>query len=87
MSTSSLGKEGWTMVALENPLLAPYELARVLNVSISWVRTHAAPSAKNRLPTKKIGNLIRFDLREVRQWLDEQRLQEKGTTESGVSNG
>lgn len=58
------------MVALENRLLAPYELARTLNVSISWVRTHSAPSCKNRLPVKKVGGLLRFDLQEVMAWLE-----------------
>ncbi len=59
------------MVAMEDHLLAPHELARILNVSVSWVRTHAAPSAKNRLPTKKVGGFLRFDLAEVRRWLEE----------------
>jgi hypothetical protein len=57
------------MVTLENRLLAPHELARVLNVSISWVRTHAAPSCRNRIPTKKVGGLLRFDLKEVMDWI------------------
>ena len=75
------------MVALENHLLAPHELARVLNVSVSWVRTHAAPSAKNRIPTKKVGGLLRFDLQEVRQWLDQQRVREERGPENEVQNG
>ena len=61
------------MVALENRLLAPHELARVLNVSLTWVRTHAAPSCKNRIPTKKVGGLLRFDLQEVMGWIETQR--------------
>jgi hypothetical protein len=34
-------------------LLGIVELARILNVPVSWVRTHAHPSAKTRLPAKK----------------------------------
>jgi excisionase family DNA binding protein len=55
-----------------NRLLMPYELARVLNVSVSWVRNHAAPSSKKRIPHKKVGGLLRFDLNEVMDWLNHQ---------------
>ncbi len=64
------------MVVVENRLLAPHELARVLNVSLSWVRTHTAPSCKKRIPTKKVGGLLRFDLEEVSKWLDQQNLRD-----------
>jgi predicted DNA-binding transcriptional regulator AlpA len=57
----------------ENRLLMPHELARILGVSISWVRTHAAPSSKCRIPTKKVGNLLRFDLQEVMNWINRQQ--------------
>ena len=50
-------------------LLMPHELARALNVSVSWVRNHAAPSCKNRIPTKKVGGFLRFDLKEVMDWV------------------
>ncbi len=53
-------------------LLLPHELAKVLNVTISWVRTHSAPSSKNRIPVKKVGNLLRYDLDEVMAWVEKQ---------------
>jgi hypothetical protein len=55
---------------IEDRLLLPHELARVLNVSVSWVRNHAAPSCRNRIPTKKVGGFLRFDLQEVMAWLE-----------------
>lgn len=61
------------MVTTDNHLLAPHELARVLNVSLSWVRTHSAPASKNRLPVRKVGGFLRFDLQEVQAWLRENR--------------
>lgn len=57
----------------ENRLLMPHELARTLGVSVGWIRNHAAPSAKNRIPVKKIGNFLRFDLEEVMTWVEAQR--------------
>ncbi len=54
---------------MEKRLVLPYEVARALGVSVSWVRTHAAPSAKNRMPVQKVGNLLRFDLDQVFEWI------------------
>ena len=53
-------------------LLQPHELARVLNVSLGWVYTHSSPNAKRRLPAKRVGGLLRFDLSEVMAWLNQQ---------------
>jgi len=52
-----------------NSLLLPHELAKALNVSVSWVRTHSAPSAKDRIPVKKVGGFLRYDLGEVLNWV------------------
>jgi hypothetical protein len=57
----------------EKTLLLPYEMAKILRVSPAWVRTHAAPSCKNPIPTKRIGRFIRFDPDEVFAWLDTQQ--------------
>ena len=46
-------------------LLQPHELARVLDVSVAWVYTHAHPNAKGKIPAKRVGGLLRFDLDEV----------------------
>ena len=53
-----------------NRLLLPEELAQFLNVPVSWVTNHAAPSAKNPLPVKRVGRLLRFDIIEVLEWLN-----------------
>ena len=53
-----------------NRLLLPEELAQFLNVPVSWVTNHAAPSAKNPLPVKRVGRLLRFDIVEVLEWLN-----------------
>ncbi len=52
-----------------NGLLTPVELARFLNVRVDWVMRHAAPSSKWRIPTKRVGGLLRFDLAEIIEWL------------------
>ncbi len=57
---------------LPNCLLTPVELSRILNVRVNWVMRHAARSSKYRIPTKKVGGLLRFDLQEVRKWLDQE---------------
>jgi hypothetical protein len=65
----------------ENRLLMPHELARILGVSIAWVRTHSAPSSKNRIPVKKVGNLLRYDLQEVFAWLDKRQVGTNATAQ------
>lgn len=62
----------------QNRLLMPHEIARTLGVSMGWVRDHAAPSSKNRIPTKRVGRFLRFDLQEVLTWVERQ-----GGTKSG----
>lgn len=51
-------------------LLAPPELARWLGVSAACVRDHATRK-EPRLPTVRLGRLIRFRAEEIEQWLDE----------------
>jgi hypothetical protein len=46
-------------------LLQPHELARALNVSVAWVYAHAHHNAKDKIPVKRAGGLLRFDLDEV----------------------
>lgn len=58
----------------EKKLLLPHELARVLNVSVGWVYSHASPNAKFKIPAKRVGGLLRFDLDEVIQFLDKQEV-------------
>lgn len=63
-----------------NRLLTPIELSRVLNVRVDWVLRHAARSSKYRIPTKRVGGLLRFDLAEVMEWLN---CREKAEVSSG----
>jgi predicted DNA-binding transcriptional regulator AlpA len=61
-----------------NRLLLPEELAKFLNVRVSWVTNHASPSAKNPLPVKRVGRLLRFDINEVLEWLNKHGGRENG---------
>lgn len=54
----------------EKRLLQPHELARALQVSVGWVYSHASPNAKQKIPAKRVGGLLRFDLHEVLKSLD-----------------
>jgi hypothetical protein len=44
-------------------------MAKILGVSINWVLAHSSPSAKDRIPTIKIGRFKRFDPDQVLQWV------------------
>ena len=45
-------------------------LADLLGVKVRYVRRMVA---ERRVPTVKLGHLVRFDLAEIRRWLEEQR--------------
>jgi excisionase family DNA binding protein len=45
-------------------------LAELLGVKERYVRRMVA---ERRVPTVKLGHLVRFDLAEIRRWLDERR--------------
>ena len=52
-------------------LLHATELARFLGVTIGWVESHSAPSARRRLPVCRVGKFNRYDLDEILAWLDQ----------------
>jgi excisionase family DNA binding protein len=56
------------------------DVARLLNVSRSWVHAH-----KHELPCLRIGGLLRFDLAQVRAWSRRQLAVDGASTGSGVS--
>ena len=56
-------------VVMERKFLNVIEVAKLLNVSISWVKTHSSPSAQNPLPVIWIGGLKRFDADEIMRWV------------------
>ena len=55
------------------------DVARLLNVSRSWVHAH-----KDELPHLRIGGLLRFDLAEVRAWSLRQRAGEVRRLEAEI---
>lgn len=49
-------------------LLSPTEVATWFGVSAAWVRDHATRS-EPRLPVKRLGKLLRFDPKELEEFL------------------
>ncbi len=56
-------------------LIDVHTLAELLGVGERYVRRMVA---ERRVPTVKLGRLVRFDLAEIRRWLDEQRRPRQG---------
>ena len=56
-------------------LIDVHALAEFLGVGERYVRRMVA---ERRVPTVKLGRLVRFDLAEIRRWLDEQRRPRQG---------
>jgi excisionase family DNA binding protein len=54
-------------------LLTVDEIARKLNISVSWIYSNARRKGNNSIPHLKIGKYIRFQEDVVRQWLDNQQ--------------
>jgi excisionase family DNA binding protein len=54
-------------------LLTVKEAAAMLKVPVSWVYQHVRPEVENRLPAVKLGKYLRFDVRDLRMYLDERR--------------
>jgi predicted DNA-binding transcriptional regulator AlpA len=46
------------------------EIARILHVPVSWVYERTRRRGKERMPHIKLGKYLRFELAEVRTWLD-----------------
>ena len=54
-------------------LLTVDEIARKLNISVSWIYSNARKKGVNSIPHLKIGKYIRFQEDVVRQWLENQQ--------------
>jgi len=71
---------GPRLMALTEPhrrsaaLATPADVARTLQVSAAWVRDHATRK-QPRLPSVKVGKLLRFRPEEIEDWI---RKQSKG---------
>jgi hypothetical protein len=42
----------------------------ILNIRVDWIVMYAARSSWYRIPKKRVGGLLRFDLSEVMAWLN-----------------
>ena len=54
-------------------LLTVADAAGLLKVSVSWVYEHVRPEAQDRLPVVKLGKYLRFDVRDLRAYVDAKR--------------
>ena len=52
-------------------LFTPDDVASILRVSAAWVRDHATRK-QPRLPSVKVGKLLRFRLEEIEDWIQKQ---------------
>ena len=50
-------------------LLTADQLARKLNITVSWIYSHARKKGDNSIPHLKLGKYIRFSESDVRLWL------------------
>ena len=64
--------QGATMPSTES-LLTIAEVARVLQVPISWVYGHTRGRSANRIPAFRFGKYWRFRLADVTEWIERQR--------------
>lgn len=57
----------------DDALLTVQDAARFLNVSVSWIYEHVREGAEDRLPVVKLGKYLRFDQRDLRDYIDAKR--------------
>jgi hypothetical protein len=50
-----------------------HDTARFLKVSVTWVYEHVRDDAQDRLPVLKLGKYLRFDIRDLRDYIDQKR--------------
>lgn len=55
-------------------LMTVAEIAHVLHVTTSWVYERTRRRGKDRLPHIKLGKYLRFEIGDVRDWLNGMRL-------------
>ena len=55
-------------------LLSIEEVAKLLSVKVSWIRSLVF---KKQIPYLKIGKHIRFSTTEIEKWVEERRIQEE----------
>ena len=57
----------------DDALLTVQDAARFLNVTVSWIYEHVRDDAEDRLPVVKLGKYLRFDQRDLREYIDAKR--------------
>jgi excisionase family DNA binding protein len=62
----------------DTALMTVQEAARFLNVTVSWIYEHVRPEADDRLPFLKLGKYVRFDARDLREYVDAKREAARG---------
>ena len=50
-------------------LMAPREVGAMLGVSVPWVLDHASGRRRPRLPSVKLGKVVRFREKEIEQFI------------------
>jgi len=68
-----LGVSAVAVDTSDDSLLTPQDAARFLRVSVSWIYEHVRPGTTDRLPAVKLGKYLRFDIRDLRAYIDEKR--------------
>lgn len=63
---------------VDTALLTVQEAARFLNVTVSWIYEHVRPEADDQLPVLKLGKYLRFDIRDLRDYIDAKRQAARG---------
>lgn len=54
-------------------LATPQEVAAFLRVPLSFIYKRTGPAASDPIPHRRVGRLLRFDLAEVQEWLDQSK--------------
>jgi excisionase family DNA binding protein len=72
MDDAVLGEN--TPLVVNDGLLTVHDVARTLNVPVSWVYEHVRRGSRQRLPAIKLGKYLRFTAADVRAFVTEVRL-------------
>jgi excisionase family DNA binding protein len=61
----------------DDALLTVHDTARFLKVSVTWVYEHVRPDAEDRLPFVKLGKYLRFDRRDLQEYINAKRTESR----------
>ena len=68
-----LPDDGALANSVDRELLTVEEAAQFLKVPVSWIYEHVRPESQDRLPVLKLGKYLRFDIRDLRAFIDAKR--------------